>query len=43
MTKEKQAVASRTSHWSTPAAAGVLAGLIPVTISERIDLKSTLR
>lgn len=40
MTKEKQAVASGTSHWSTPAAAGILAELIPITISERIDLKT---
>lgn len=43
MTKEQQAVASGASCWSMPAAAGILAELIPVTISERIDLKSTLR
>lgn len=43
MTKEEPAAASGASCWSVPAAAGILAELIPVTISERIDLKSTLR
>lgn len=43
MTKEKQAVSLGASPWSVPAAAGILAELILVTISERIDLKSTPR
>lgn len=43
MTKEKQAVALGASSWSMPAAAGILAELILVTISERIGLRSTLR
>lgn len=43
ITKEKQAVSLGASHRSVPAAAGILAELILVTVSERIDLKSTLR
>lgn len=44
MAKAKQVMPSGASHWSTAAAAGILTELIfLITISERIDLKSTLR
>lgn len=44
MAKAEQAMPSAASHWSTAAAAGILTELIfLISVSERIDLKSTLR